>query len=87
MGDQHMADTCQTIHIKGTRNVPGDQVTAQATGRCRLNSREGGEVGAPWTQHEAVKEGRRQEVLDAMVMGLVHRPTQAGRNHVASSYF
>jgi len=60
---------------------------AQATGRCRLNSPEEGGVGAPWAWSKAVKEGRRQEALDAMVMGRVQRPTQTGRNHVASSYF
>lgn len=90
MGEEHMADTPDEAHkpcAKGNRRIPGDCVTAQVTGRRRLNSSEEGEVGALWARSEALKRGRRQETLDAMVMGEVHRPTQAGETTLTPAIF
>lgn len=87
----------QTVHIilrpapdqahkpcaKGSR----DCVTAPATGRCRLNSPEEGEVRALWAQNKVLRRGKRQETVDAMVMGEVHRPTQAGETMLTPAIF
>lgn len=90
MGEEHMADTPERALkpcAKGSRRVSGDCVTAQATGRCRLYSPEEGEVCALWAPSEALKRGKRQETLDAMVMGEVHRPTQAGETTLTPAIF
>lgn len=40
-----------------------------------------------WAQSKALKGGKRQETLDAMVMGEVHRPTQAGETTLTPAIF
>lgn len=92
MGEEQTRPDHQHLHTSpvqrtagqflGTKEQPKQQERAAWTAQRKVRG-----MSTPWAWSEAVKGGRRQEALDAMVMGRVHRPTQAGRHHLASSYF
>lgn len=77
----HVPD--QHLHISPVQRTAGqflgtNEQPKQQEGAARTAQRKVRGVSTLWAQGDAVKGGRRQEALDAMAMGRVHRPTQAG---------